>query len=233
MNKPCGMRAVNRAASSPLCARRTFVERPGFAGRLSGSRCSRHMRRNAEEMDDLPKTYASALLELAEKHNVLDDIHTDVDTLLAVFINEPEVKDFLADPVGRRKEKRQVIEELKDSANLSEHTINFLKVLLQDGRLQDASVIFNNFENLYCERTDTEVATVYSPVLLEEEQKFKVAKEVQQLTNADSVKLKNVIDKSIIAGFIIDYGSEQIDLSVRGKLEDVAQELVDEAASLN
>lgn len=33
-------------------------------------------------MDDLPKTYASALLELAEKHNVLDNVHTDIDTLL-------------------------------------------------------------------------------------------------------------------------------------------------------
>ena len=77
-----------------------------------------------------------------------------------------------------------------------------------------------------------QVATVYSPVLLEEEQKFWVAKEVQGLTNAESVKLNNVIDKSIIAGFVINYGSEQIDLSVRGKLEDVAQELVDEATAL-
>ena len=33
-------------------------------------------------MEDLPKTYASALLELAEKHNALDDVHTDIDTLL-------------------------------------------------------------------------------------------------------------------------------------------------------
>ena len=74
---------------------------------------------------------------------------------------------------------------------------------------------------------------MYSPVKLEEEQKFWVAKEVQELTNAESIKLKNVIDKSIIAGFVIDYGSEQIDLSVRGKLEDVAQELVDEAASMS
>lgn len=77
-----------------------------------------------------------------------------------------------------------------------------------------------------------QVATIYSPVLLEEEQKFRVAKEVQELTNAESIKLKNVIDKSILAGFIINYGSEQIDLSVRGKLEDVAQELVDEAMAM-
>lgn len=70
-------------------------------------------------------------------------------------------------------------------------------------------------------------------MLLEEEQKFKVAKEVQQLTNAQSIKLKNVIDKSIIAGMIIDYGSEQIDLSIRGKLEEVASELADEVAAAN
>ena len=77
--------------------------------------------------------------------------------LQAVFIQDPEVRNFLSDPVGSKKEKRQVIEELKDSANLSEHTLNFLKVLLQDGRLPDASIIFKNFENLYCQRTETEV----------------------------------------------------------------------------
>lgn len=78
-----------------------------------------------------------------------------------------------------------------------------------------------------------QVATVYSPVKLDAEQKFKVAQEIQKLTGAESVKLKNVIDRSIIAGLVIDYGSEQIDLSVRGKLEDVAQDLVDEGANMS
>lgn len=32
-------------------------------------------------MDDLPKTYASALLELAENNNIVDEIHGDIDTL--------------------------------------------------------------------------------------------------------------------------------------------------------
>ena len=72
------------------------------------------------------------------------------------------MKDFLSDPMGRRKEKRQVIDELKESANLTDHTINFLKILLQDGRLGEASIIFNNFENLYCERTDTEVRIFFA-----------------------------------------------------------------------
>lgn len=81
--------------------------------------------------------------------------------LQSVFIEEPEVRDFLADPMGRRKEKRQVIEELKDSANLSQSTINFLKVLLQDNKLGDANTIFNNFESLYCRRTNTEVNAAF------------------------------------------------------------------------
>lgn len=86
--------------------------------------------------------------------------------LQAVFIQDPEVRNFLSDPVGSKKEKRQVIEELKDSANLSQHTLNFLKVLLQDGRLPDASIIFKNFENLYCQRTETEVRSNISHLSL-------------------------------------------------------------------
>ena len=36
-------------------------------------------------MDDLPKTYASALLELAENNDIVDQIHGDIDTLNVRF----------------------------------------------------------------------------------------------------------------------------------------------------
>lgn len=71
----------------------------------------------------------------------------------------------------------------------------------------------------------SQVAVVKSAVKLEQEQQFLIAKKLQELTDSKNIKLKPVIDESLIAGFIVEYGSAQIDMSVRGQLEMIANEL--------
>lgn len=74
------------------------------------------------------------------------------------------------------------------------------------------------------------VATLRSAVKLEQEQQFLIAKKLQELTGSKNIKLKPTIDTSLIAGFVVEYGSSQIDLSVRGQLEKVADELQSQLA---
>jgi F-type H+-transporting ATPase subunit delta len=68
-------------------------------------------------------------------------------------------------------------------------------------------------------------------VKLEQEQQFLIAKKLQELTGSKNIKLKPVIDKSLIAGFVVEYGSSQIDLSIRGQVEKVAEELTKQMAT--
>ncbi len=71
----------------------------------------------------------------------------------------------------------------------------------------------------------SQVATLRSAVKLEQEQQFLIAKKLQELTGSKNIKLKPVIDQSLIAGFVVEYGSSQIDLSIRGQIDKVADEL--------
>lgn len=70
-----------------------------------------------------------------------------------------------------------------------------------------------------------QVAVLRSAVKLEQEQQFLIAKKLQELTGSKNIKLKPVIDESLIAGFIVEYGSAQIDMSVKGQLEMISNEL--------
>jgi F-type H+-transporting ATPase subunit delta len=74
------------------------------------------------------------------------------------------------------------------------------------------------------------VATLRSAVKLEQEQQFMIAKKLQELTGSKNIKLKPIIDQSLIAGFVVEYGSSQIDLSIRGQIEKVAEQLTASAA---
>lgn len=69
------------------------------------------------------------------------------------------------------------------------------------------------------------MATLRSAVKLEQEQQFLIAKKLQELTGSKNIKLKPVIDETLIAGFVVEYGSSQIDLSVKGQLDKISAEL--------
>lgn len=74
------------------------------------------------------------------------------------------------------------------------------------------------------------MATLTSAVQLDDEEQFQIAKKLQQLSGAKNIKLKPVLDPSLIAGFILEFGSSQIDMSVKGQLNRVAAELEAKAA---
>merc|ERR1711918_249106 len=93
------------------------------------------------------------------------------------------------------------------------------------GRIDCVIEVFESFESLFCQATDTQVAVVKSAVALEEEQQFLIAKKIKELALSKSVMIKTAIDENLIGGFVIQFGSSQIDLSIRGAFERVRKEL--------
>merc|ERR1711966_610541 len=108
-------------------------------------------------------------------------------------------------------------------------TTNFLSLLVSKGRITLLSDVIAEFDALYCAATDTQVATVTSAVKLENEQQFLIAKKLQEMTGAKNIKLKPQVDESLIGGFVVKYGpdgSSQVDMSVKGQLDKIANSLV-------
>ena len=69
-----------------------------------------------------------------------------------------------------------------------------------------------------------------SAIQLDEEEQYKIAEKLQQITGAKNIKLKPVLDPSLIAGFKVEYGSSQIDMSIRGQLNRISAELLQKTA---
>ncbi|KAK9826862.1 hypothetical protein WJX81_001390 [Elliptochloris bilobata] len=186
----------------------------------------------ATDYDKVSSAYANALVDLAQDKNALDTVHADVDSLQAAMRETPDVKDFLFNPMVDVGKKRDLLSSLANDAGLSKHTLNFLNLLLDSDRLVAIESIFEEFQAAYCRLTDTQVATLRSAVRLEQENQFLIAKKLQELTGSKNIKLKPVIDESLIAGFVIEFGSSQIDLSVKGRLEKIEAELYKQQGAL-
>ena len=75
----------------------------------------------------------------------------------SAFKDTPDVKEFLFNPMVEEKKKRDLMKSLADDAGLSKHTLNFMYLLLDQGRLYSIAEIFDEFEIQYCKLTDTQV----------------------------------------------------------------------------
>lgn len=165
--------------------------------------------------------YAAALVEVGKGNGSLEAIHKDVEALSSLLQDEG-LKSFIESPVFEDEKKKQVLKSLAQDSKFTPATLNFLNLLVDKKRINVLSEVTAVFEELYYDETDTQVAVVTSAVKLENSQQALIAKKLQNITGAKNVKLKNVVDSSLIAGFVLKYGkdgSNEIDMSVKGQLE--------------
>ncbi|KAK3019466.1 hypothetical protein RJ639_005150 [Escallonia herrerae] len=95
-------------------------------------------------------------------------------------------------------------------------------------RIELMKDLVKEFELVYNSPTDTELVVVTLVVQLESQHLAQIAKGVQPLTGSKNVRIKTVIDPSLVAGFMIRYGnsrSKLIDMIVKKQLEGIAAQL--------
>lgn len=172
-------------------------------------------------------SYALALADVAKSNNTLEATSSDVEKV-EKFFGDPAVLDFFVNPTIDDEKKKGVVDELAKSEALQPHTANFLNILVDAKRIDLIKEIVKEFEMVYNKVTDTELAVVSSVVQLESQHLAQIAKQVQKLTGAKNVRIKTVIDPSLVAGFTVRYGnsgSKLVDLSVKKQLEEIASQL--------
>jgi F-type H+-transporting ATPase subunit delta len=184
------------------------------------------------EYDVIGASYANALVEVAQQKNALEAVHADIDALASVMKDSKDIKSILSDPTTSEDLKKGLIKRVAAESGFSEYTVNFLSLLVDANRMDAIEEICEAFETRYCSLTDTQVAVLRSAVKLEQEQQFLIAKKLQELTGSKNIKLKPVVDDSLIAGFVVEWGSAQLDLSISGSLQKIGAELMTSAAAM-
>ena len=104
-----------------------------------------------------------------------------------------------------------------------------MQLVVDKKRMSQVCAIIEECETLFCEATDTQVATVTSAVKVENEQQFMIAKKLQEMTGAKNIKLKPEVDESLLGGFVVQYGKDGsgfIDMSVKGQVRQLSNVFV-------
>ncbi|XP_017700841.1 ATP synthase delta chain, chloroplastic-like [Phoenix dactylifera] len=178
-------------------------------------------------VDTATFSYDSFLADISNSNGTLEATIAEVEKVDRIF-SDPAVQSFFVNPTIPPEKKQEVVKEIASSSELQPHTANFLNILVDMKRIDIIKDIVKEFEVFYNRITGTEVAVVSSVMRLESQDLAQIAQSVQRLTGAKNVRIKTVIDSSLVAGFTIRYGpsgSKLIDMSVKKQLDEIAAQL--------
>jgi F-type H+-transporting ATPase subunit delta len=115
-----------------------------------------------------------------------------------------------------------VLEQVFKNANAV--TLQLFNVLQTNNRIQILGDIVNAYLSLYDNQMGIEKVTVTTAVALTPELETKVLKKVKELT-PKQVVIKNIIDESLIGGFVLRVGDVEYNASVSNQLNKLKRQL--------
>ena len=176
--------------------------------------------------DNACKVYGDAFFSLCceENEGGLSDTLEELTELSKLFSENPEFIKLMGTPTVPLEEKLALIEEMSEKGGVSALTRNLLCVLAQKGRMNCFGGIVKHFRELYNDKMKLAEITVTASIPLSDEMKRKISDKMSKIIGK-TVTINERLDKSIIGGIIIDYGSRRYDGSVKARLSELSKEL--------
>lgn len=173
-------------------------------------------------MNRAAKRYAKAILQQANEANVANQVFDDMKNIYATIMESPQLQDVLNSPIIKASDKKGAL--LTIFKEQSETTKSLIKLLTENQRTNLLKSVAKNYINLYNTSQGVIEAQVVSAVGLSSELEEKVLQKIKELTGSNKVSINNIIDSSIIGGFILKIGDLQYDASIANKLSNIKKE---------
>eukprot|EP00471_Norrisiella_sphaerica_P001565 CAMPEP_0184485314 /NCGR_PEP_ID=MMETSP0113_2-20130426/6934_1 /TAXON_ID=91329 /ORGANISM="Norrisiella sphaerica, Strain BC52" /LENGTH=208 /DNA_ID=CAMNT_0026866709 /DNA_START=191 /DNA_END=817 /DNA_ORIENTATION=+ len=170
--------------------------------------------------------YGTGLAQMAKEEKIIEKVQNDLKVWLEVFKTEPQVKDFMYDPLAPVTEKQGLVKDVVSKAGMQDYTANFLNLLLDMGRFDQFEEIAEVYEEEVMRMQGTKAVTVRAAVKLDDDAMFKIAEKVKQISGVQNIQINQEIDEDLLAGFVIDMDSQQIDLSLKNELDQLKAEML-------
>jgi F-type H+-transporting ATPase subunit delta len=165
--------------------------------------------------------YAKAVLSLAVENKVAETVAADMKVISNTIADNAELALMLQSPVIRSADKQTVLNKVFGKTNKA--TKSLIDTLIINKRIALLDDVASKYTQLYDAMRDSQVARVTTAVPLTDALKTKVLDKVKELTGK-SADLVNVVDTSIIGGFVLRVGDLEYNASVANKLNNLKRE---------
>jgi F-type H+-transporting ATPase subunit delta len=166
----------------------------------------------------LPGRYAAALFDLAHEARALDATEAALGTLEASLEASPDLRALIADRLLSRRAIGRALVAVAADLDLPASVSNFLGVLAANGRAALLPATIAAFRRRLAAHRGEATAQVVAAHKLSKAQAAEIAAKLKARTGRD-MTLEVIVDPAILGGLVVRIGSEQIDDSVKTRLE--------------
>jgi F-type H+-transporting ATPase subunit delta len=174
------------------------------------------------------RRYASALLDVAEEGNFLDQATEDLSKVQEVLDQNKDLVKALKSPLIKGDAKARILQEIFRN-DVGDKVMLFLKLLANKKRAGLLSEVIVEYSALLDEMKGIVNVGINSAVILNDEQAKDLVNGLASYTGK-KVRAKMTLDEALIGGVTIKIGDTIIDGSVRHQLFMLHKALAGEAA---
>ncbi len=167
--------------------------------------------------------YAKAILELANQNGTTEKVNSDMTLMQDAWKQSKDLQKFLTNPVIKQEMKRNALLEVFPQAQ--NETNALFELLYQNKRFDILYAITQKFQELLLVQNGIVKATVTTAIPMTAELEKQVLEKAKQMTS-HQVVLDHKVDESIIGGFILRVGDQQLNASVASRLQEIKREII-------
>ena len=170
--------------------------------------------------------YSKALLELAKEKSLLSKIESDF-LLLEKLLENSDVQHLIKTSNLPVKTQSSSFNKILKKMNVQKLTSNFILVLIKNRKINFLNEIIKSFFFHVEKENGVLNVDVITATKLDVNGEKTITKSINKLTSYKKIILNKILDKSIIGGLIIKFGSTMIDSSIKTKLNQLKIKMKD------
>ena len=173
-------------------------------------------------MQEIADVYARSLFEVAEEHDILDEIRDELGQFADAMDEERDLQTFFFSPYFTTEEKRDGLDKmLEDPEEIFKH---FLLVLVESHRMPVIFRLRRRFEEMWREKHRLLPVHVTSAIELDEDTVHNIGERIGNETGQE-VELTSTVDPEILGGIVLRVGNSVLDASIRNRLEKLRKQV--------
>lgn len=161
---------------------------------------------------------AGSLFSLSEVFGLEERVGEELIAISRTLKEKSELKDLLENEKVESERKRNILKKLF-AEKISAQTLGFISLLCELGESKKIDSLAVEYQKVLKERME-KLAEVRVPFPLESSEREKLVEKVKEVVGED-VRVRFVVDESILGGFKLRIGDKLIDASLRTQLEKV------------
>ena len=172
------------------------------------------------------RIYAQALLDAARERDSLPRVREEFEDFAAAVRESDELRGLLRNPQIDSRAKWDILSELLEGGDARFR--NFVHLLADKGRLAELLDVHDEWERLLAAEERVLEVELTTAIELSDDEAERIVGEIERAAGR-KVEATRSVDPDLIGGLVLQAGSLRLDASVRGRLNDLREDLLQRA----